>query len=64
MIRRDNLPMTSWGDEVQHGMHSVVPESRVTLDTRLLGQDIVILSLEVADDFGEAICAGQLMHRR
>lgn len=56
--------MTSRGDEVQHGMHSVVPESGVTLDARLLSQDIVILSLEVPDNFREAVCAGQLMHRR
>lgn len=43
--------MTGRGDEVKHGVDTVVPEARVTLDTRLFGQDVVILSLEVADDF-------------
>lgn len=43
--------MAGRGDEVKHGVDTVVPEARVTLDTRLLGQDVVILSLEVADDF-------------
>jgi hypothetical protein len=42
--------MTSWGDEVEHSVYTVVPESWVTLDTRLFGQDVVILSLEVAND--------------
>lgn len=43
--------MTSRGNEVQHSMHTVVPESGVSLDTRLLGQDIVILSLKITDNF-------------
>ena len=35
-------------------MHSVVAEARVTLDARLLGEDIVILALEVTYDFLES----------
>jgi hypothetical protein len=35
-------------------MDAVVPETGVTLDTRLLGQNIIILSLEVADNLREA----------
>lgn len=47
--------MTGRSDEVEHGVDSVVPEAGVTLDTGLLGQDVVVLSLEVSDDFGKAI---------
>lgn len=41
-------------NEVEHGMYTVVPESRVTLDSGLLSQNIVVLSLEVANNFREA----------
>jgi hypothetical protein len=41
-------------DEVQQNMHTVVAEARVTLDTRLLGDNAVVLALEVSDDFLEA----------
>lgn len=40
-------------DEVEHGVNTVVPEARVTLDTRLLCQNVVILPLKEADDFRE-----------
>lgn len=46
--------MTCRGNEVEHSVYTVVPESRVTLNTRLLGQDVVILSLEITDDLREA----------
>lgn len=46
--------MAGWRDEVEKSVNAVVPEPGVTLDTRLLGQDIVILSLEVANNLGEA----------
>lgn len=42
--------MTGGGDKVKHGVNSVVSEAGVTLDTRLLGKNIIILSLEVAND--------------
>jgi hypothetical protein len=35
-------------------MHTVVPEARVTLDTRLLGENVIVLSLQVSDDLREA----------
>lgn len=44
------LPVTGRGDEVEHSMNSVVPETRVSLDTRLLGKNIVILSLKISDN--------------
>lgn len=49
-----NIPMTSRCDEVKHSVDTVVPESGVTLDTRLLGQNIIVLSLEIANNLGEA----------
>ena len=42
--------MACWGDEVKHGMDTVVPKARVTLDTRLLGEEVIVLPLEVADN--------------
>jgi hypothetical protein len=39
------------GDEVKHGVDTVVSEARVTLDTGLFGQNIIVLSLEVTNDF-------------
>lgn len=46
-----HLRVASWGDEVKEGVYAVVPEAGVTLDTRLLREDIVILPLEVTDNF-------------
>lgn len=46
--------MTRRRDEVKQGMNTIVPESRITLDTRFLCQDIIVLMLEVAHDFREA----------
>jgi hypothetical protein len=42
--------MAGRGDEIENGMDTVVPESRVTLDTRLFGQNVIVLSLEVSYD--------------
>jgi hypothetical protein len=36
-------------------MHTVVAESWVTLDTGLLGENIIVLSLKVTDDFAKAV---------
>jgi hypothetical protein len=46
--------MTSRGDEVQQSVNSVIPETRVTLDARLLSKDVVILAFEVTNNFLEA----------
>ena len=45
--------MASGWDEVKQSVHSVVPEPGITLDTRLLSQNVVVLALEVANDFLE-----------
>ena len=49
-----DIPMASRGDEVEHGMDTVVTEPRVTLDSGLLGENVIILPLEVTDDLGKA----------
>ena len=46
--------MASRRNEVEQGVHPVVPEARVTLDTRLFGQDIIVLAFDIANDFLEA----------
>lgn len=50
-----DVPVTGRGDKVEERVDPVVSEARVTLDTRLLGKDVVVLSLEVANDLGEAV---------
>lgn len=43
--------MAGWGDEVQEGVHAIVAESGVTLDSGFLSENVVILALEVSNDF-------------
>lgn len=47
--------MASWRNEVEHSMDTIIPEAGVTLDTRLLRQDVIILSLEEANNLTEAV---------
>jgi hypothetical protein len=47
--------MTGRCDKVEEGVNTVIAESRVTLDTRLLGQNIIVLALQVARDFPKTI---------
>src|ERR1700744_4154853 len=56
---RTNAPMPGGRDKVEQDVHAVVSEARVTLDARLLGQDVVVLALQVADDLGEAVWVSQ-----
>lgn len=46
--------MASGCDEVEHGVDTVISEPWVTLDPGFFGQDIVVLSLQVADDLLKA----------
>ena len=46
--------MSSGRDEVEQGMDTVVAETRVTLDTRLLSENVVVLTLEMANNLLEA----------
>ena len=45
--------MTSGSDEIEKDVNSIISEAGITLDTRLLRKDIIILPLEVADNLGE-----------
>jgi len=49
-------------DEVEEDMDTIVAEARITLDARLLCQDVIVLSLEVTDDLGEAEVAVSIQH--
>ena len=44
---RRSLRMTGRRDKVQQGMHSVVPEPRVPLDSGLFGENAVVLTFKV-----------------
>lgn len=48
------IPMTGWGNEVEKYVDTVVAESRITLDTGLFSQNIIILPFEVTANLGEA----------
>ena len=40
-------------DEIEESVHSVVAEARVTLDSGLLRQNVVVLTLEIVGDLLE-----------
>ena len=46
--------MTSGGDEVEEGVHPVVPETGVAFDTGLLSENVIVLAFKVANDLLEA----------
>ena len=46
--------MPSGSDEVEQGVNTIIAEAGVTLDAGFLCEDIIVLSLEVADDFTKA----------
>jgi len=50
-----DVRVSSWGDEIKQSMNPVVAEAGVALNARLLGKDIVVLSLEIGHDFLEAV---------
>jgi hypothetical protein len=45
--------MAGRSDKVEQRMHTVVPETRVSLDSRLLGKNVVVLAFEVAYNLAE-----------
>lgn len=51
----ENERMTGRGDEVEEGVNTVVAEARVALDAALLGENVVVLPLEVAHDLAKAV---------
>ena len=54
--------MASWCDEVEQGVNAIVAETGVTLDTGLLCKNIIVLSLEVTDDFTKALVMSAIVH--
>lgn len=42
-------------DEVEEDVHTIVAEAWITLDARLFGQNVVVLSFEVTDNLGETV---------
>ena len=55
LMKPCTVPVASGGDKVEERMHAVVSEAGVTLDAGLLSQNVIVLSLEVADNLGEAV---------
>lgn len=47
--------MTSRGDKIEQAVNPVVPKARVTLNPGLLGQDVIVLTLEVAHNLLETV---------
>jgi hypothetical protein len=45
--------MTGRSDKVEKGVDSVIPESWVSFNPGLFGEDIVVLSFQVPGDFSE-----------
>jgi hypothetical protein len=45
--------MAGWRNKVEERMDTVIPEAGITFNTRLLGQNVVVLALKVANDFLE-----------
>ena len=50
--------MTGGRDKVKKCMDTVISKPRVTLDARLFGQDVIVLTFEVPDNFREALRIG------
>ena len=47
--------MAGRSNEVQESMNTIVAESGVTLDTRLLRKNVIILTLKIANNFTKAL---------
>ncbi len=46
--------MAGGSDEVEQRMHTIIAEAGVTLDTGLLCENVVVLSLKIANNLTEA----------
>lgn len=46
--------MASRSDEVEQGMNTIITESWITFNAGLFCKNVVVLPLEIADDFSEA----------
>lgn len=50
-----NSPVARRRDEIEHGVHAVVSESRVTLDSGFRRKYALVLPFHVPNDLGEAV---------
>jgi hypothetical protein len=46
-------------DEVEQHVNTVVSEARITLDTRFLSKNVVVLTLEIANNLREAVLVSE-----
>ncbi len=53
-VQKQFLPMAGWSDKVEQRMNTIIAEAGVTLDTGLLCENIVVLSLKIANNLTEA----------
>jgi len=57
--------MAGRSDKVKQSVDTVIAETGVTLDTRLLCKNVIILSLKITNDFTKAIGpSATFQHRR
>jgi hypothetical protein len=60
---RGDLLVSRRRDEVQESMDTVVSKAWVSLDPRLLGKNVVVLALEVADNLLKAVLTDVLSRK-
>ena len=46
--------MSGGGDKVEENVYTIITEAWVALDSRFLGENVIVLSLKVANDFRKA----------
>lgn len=49
------IPVSCRSNKVEKSMNTIVAESWVTLNARLLRKNVIVLSLEIANNLAEAI---------
>ena len=59
MFTCSDIPVPCGCNEVQQNVHTVVAESGVTLNTRFLCENVIVLTLEVADDLSKAAAVSE-----
>lgn len=55
----EDVRMTGRSDKVEKRMNAVVSESRISFNPTFLGENIVVLSLQVANNLGESMIQDQ-----
>lgn len=47
--------MSSWRDEIEQSVHTVITEAGVTLDTRLFSKNVIVLAFKISNDLLESV---------